>query len=67
MQSKDPRGIAQTVALTFLGSRFDKWTPARQAGMAAFFSQVGYKETGEWKKKRSLYFDPAMKPGTCLP
>ncbi|SPE41247.1 conserved exported hypothetical protein [Candidatus Sulfopaludibacter sp. SbA3] len=60
MQNKEPRGIAQTVALTFLGSRFEKWPADRQAGMAAFFSHVGYKETGEWKEE-IVYFDPARK------
>ena len=63
MQNKEPKGIAQTVALTFLGARFEKWPADRQAGMAAFFSQVGYKETGEWKEE-IVYFDPAKKPGT---
>ncbi len=63
MQNKEPAGIAQSVALTFLGSRFDKWPEERQAGMAAFFSQVGYKETGEWKEE-IVFFDPAKKPGT---
>lgn len=60
MQNKDPQGIAQTVALTFMGARSEKWTPAQQAGMAAFFSQVGYKETGEWKEE-IVYFDPSKK------
>ncbi len=65
MQSKDPRGIAQSVALTFLASRFDKWTPSRQAGLAAFFSQVGYKETGEWKEE-IVFFDLAKKPAAAV-
>lgn len=62
MQSKDSRGIAQAVALTFMGARFEKWPPDRQSGMAAFFSQVGYKETGEWKEE-IVYCDPARKAG----
>ncbi len=62
MQNKEPAGIAQAVALTFLGSRLDQWPAARQAGMAAFFSQVGYKETGEWKEE-IVFFDPARKAG----
>ncbi len=65
MQNKEPQGIAQTVALTFLGSRFEKWPAGKQAGMAAFFSQIGYKETGEWKEE-IVYFDPAKKAGTPI-
>jgi len=53
---KDPRAIAAAVALTFLGARFDKWPRERQEGMAAFFSQVGYKGTDEWKEE-IVYFD----------
>jgi hypothetical protein len=60
MQNKEPQGIAQSVALTFMGSRLEKWPAGRQAGMAAFFSHVGYKETGEWKEE-IVYFDPAKK------
>ena len=51
MQNKDPQGIAQTVALTFMGARADKWPANRLAGQAAFFSQVGYKHTAEWKEE----------------
>ena len=45
MQSREPQGIAQAVALTFMGTRAEKWPKERLAGMAAFFSQVGYKST----------------------
>jgi hypothetical protein len=51
MQSKDPQGIAQAVALTFMGARAEKWPKERLAGMAAFFSRLGYKSTGEWKEE----------------
>jgi len=51
MQSKDPQGIAQAVALTFMGARAEKWPRERLAGMAAFFSRLGYKSTGEWKEE----------------
>ena len=57
MQNKDPQGIAQTVALTFLGERTEKWPPDKLTGLAAFFTQVGYKSTGEWKEE-IVYFDP---------
>lgn len=60
MQSHEPAAIAQAVALTFMGVRSEKWPAARQAEMAAFFSRVAFKETGEWKEN-IVYFDPAKK------
>ncbi|MFA6546031.1 MAG: DUF1549 domain-containing protein, partial [Limisphaerales bacterium] len=57
MQNKDPQSIAQTVALTFMGARADRWPNERLAGMAAFFGQIGYKETSEWKEE-IVFFDP---------
>ncbi|TWT79062.1 hypothetical protein CA13_04590 [Planctomycetes bacterium CA13] len=57
MQSKEPEAIAQTVALTFLCERAQKWPQERLAGMAAFFEKVGYKPTGEWKEE-IIFFDP---------
>ena len=45
VQSREPQAIAQAVALTFMGARAEKWPKERLAGMAAFFSQVGYKST----------------------
>jgi len=56
MQSREPSGIARTVALTFMGVRAEKWPRERLAGMAAFFSQIGYKPTAEWKEE-IIYFD----------
>ena len=56
MQSKDPQTIARTVALTFMGERAENWPNERLAGMAAFFSQVGYKSTREWKEE-IVFFD----------
>ena len=57
MQSKEPETIAQAVALTFMGERAENWEKERLSGMAGFFSQVGYKSTGEWKEE-IVYFDP---------
>jgi hypothetical protein len=64
MQNRSPEGIAQMVALTFLGARAEKWPKERLSGMAVFFSQVGYKQTGEWKEEIVL-FDPG-KATNCL-
>ena len=58
MQNRDPKGIAQTVALTFMGERADKWPTNQLASMAAFFSQVGIKTTAEWKEE-IVYWNPA--------
>jgi len=57
LQSKDPKGIARAVALTFMGTRAEKWPEERVAGMSAFFLKVGYKPTGEWKEE-IVFFDP---------
>ena len=61
MQSREPAGIAKAVALVFLGERAEKWPEDRLAGMAAFFSRIGYKDTGEWKEQ-IVYFDAASAP-----
>jgi len=57
MQSKDPQSIAQAVALTFMGVRPESWPKERWAGMSAFFYQLGYKPTSEWKEE-IIMFDP---------
>lgn len=56
LQSKEPKGLAQAVALTFLGERTEQWPAERLDGMSVFFSQVGYKPTGEWKEE-IVFFD----------
>ncbi|HLA40217.1 MAG TPA: DUF1553 domain-containing protein, partial [Candidatus Glassbacteria bacterium] len=55
LQSKEPQAIAQAVALTFMGTRAEKWPKNRLAGMAAFFSWLGYKPTAEWKEEIVLF------------
>jgi hypothetical protein len=56
MQNKEPAGLAQAVALNFMGVRADKWPREQLAGMAAFFTAVGYKSTSEWKEE-IIFFD----------
>jgi hypothetical protein len=56
LQSKEPEAFAQAVALTFMGTRADKWKKERLAGMAVIFSQIGFKKTAEWKEE-VVYFD----------
>ena len=56
VSSKDPQALAQTVALSFMGARAEKWPQERLAKMAVFFSRVGYKATTEWKEE-IVFFD----------
>lgn len=67
--SRSPEGLATVVALTFMGTRVDKWPPEKLAGMAAFFAQVGYKPTSEWKEE-IVFWDPlgaSKTPGQVAP
>ena len=71
VQNKEPQTIARTIALTFLGERAEKWPPERLAGMGAFFAQLSYKYTGEWKEE-IVFFDsnktlPANAPAAVFP
>lgn len=56
LQNRDPESIAKAVALTFMGTRADKWPKERLKGMSAFFSQIGYKGTATWKEE-IVFFD----------
>jgi len=66
VQSKEPRAIAQAVALTFMGTRASAWPAERLDGMAAFFSQLAYKPTVEWKEE-VVYFDSFAKAPAAHP
>jgi hypothetical protein len=57
IQNRTPEGIATTVALTFMGTRAENWPTNQLAGMAAFFSQIDYKPTREWKEE-VVFWDP---------
>lgn len=57
IQQRTPEGIAMAVALTFMGTRTDGWSKEKLQGMAAFFSQVGYKPSREWKEE-IVFWDP---------
>ncbi|NLE58608.1 MAG: DUF1553 domain-containing protein [Planctomycetes bacterium] len=58
VQGRTPPAIAEAVTLTFMGTRLDSWPEARRADMAAFFSRIAYKKTGEWKEE-IVYLNPA--------
>ena len=66
VQSRKPEGLAEAVALTFLGERVDHWPKARLAGMAAFFSEVAFKKTGEWKEEIVLLDPEKAASGSTL-
>lgn len=69
IQDKTPEGIATAVGLALMGTRIHLWPEDRRAGMAAFFSQVGYKPTSEWKEE-VVFWDPlksATIPGNTAP
>jgi hypothetical protein len=51
VQGRDPAVIAEAVALTFMGTRLDRWPEAKRAQMAVFFSRIAYKQTAEWKEE----------------
>ena len=51
VQGKEPRTLAQAVALTFMGVRAENWPPEQLAAMAVFFSRIDYKSTLEWKEE----------------
>jgi len=57
IQNRTPEGIARVVALTFMGARAESWPSNRLAGMTAFFSEIGYKPTSEWKEEH-VFWDP---------
>ena len=57
LQKRTPSDIAAVVALTFMGCRTDKWPDSQRKGMEAFFSQVAYKGTAEWKEE-IIHRDP---------
>ena len=73
VQSREPQAIAQAVALSFMGVRPESWPKERWSGMAAFFSQIAYKPTVEWKEE-IVQFDlekarspsGVQSPGTVL-
>ena len=64
---KDPQNVAEVAALTFMGARIgcarchghptENWTTDDNLGVSAFFAQVKYKATMEWKEE-IVYLDP---------
>jgi hypothetical protein len=61
VRKKEPKVIAQAVALTFMGVRAEKWPEDRLSGMAAFFAQIAYKSTAEWKEEIVIWSEESSK------
>ncbi len=61
---RTPEGIAVAVALTFMGSRAEFWPKSYMPGLKAFFTQISYKPTREWKEEVVFWdpFKPAAQP-----
>jgi hypothetical protein len=55
VQSREPQAIAEAVALSFMGVRPESWSAEQTSGMAAFFSLIAFKPTGEWKEEIVLF------------
>lgn len=57
MQGHEPATIANTAALTFMGTRLDTWPDEKRKNLEAFFSRVSFKSTAEWKEE-IVYLNP---------
>jgi hypothetical protein len=51
MQNKTPEGVAEAVALSFMGVRADKWPKDKLAGLAAFFQKTVINRPRSGRKK----------------
>ena len=51
IQGTEPETVADAVALTFMGSRTDRWPENRRSEMAKFFAGIQRKRTSEWKEE----------------
>jgi hypothetical protein len=58
IQGRSPADISRTVALTFMGTRYESLPQAARINMEVFFAQVAYKKTAEWKEE-IVYLNPA--------
>jgi hypothetical protein len=67
VQKKDAANLARAAALTFMGVRPEGWPKEMWAGMEVFFSQVGYKQTFEWKEEIVFHnITRALKTGDAV-
>ncbi|MFH1377709.1 MAG: DUF1553 domain-containing protein [Planctomycetota bacterium] len=61
VREKNADQLAAAVALTFMGVRTETWPTEQRANLAAFFKNVKYKKTGEWKEE-IVYTDDVNQP-----
>ncbi|MDZ7619321.1 MAG: DUF1553 domain-containing protein, partial [Patescibacteria group bacterium] len=69
IQDRTSEGVAASVALALMSTRAQSLPEDRRAGMAVFFSQLGYKPTSEWKEE-IIFWDPLNStalPGSTAP
>ncbi len=64
VQSREPSGLAEAVALTLMGARTAAWPQEQRDGIALFFSRVAYKSTGEWKEE--IIYPNLLAPDTLV-
>jgi len=57
----EPKAIAASVALTFMGVRPEAWSEEQLSAMSLCFRCLGYKPTAEWKEE-IVFFDPSKFP-----
>ena len=58
--SRDPIGLCQATALTFMGVRPSGFSEKQWNEFATFFSQIDYKLTAEWKEE-IVFYEPSKK------
>ena len=68
VQNRDAGSIAEAVALTFLGARYEDWPKEKQDQLSKFFSKIAYKGSAEWKEE-IVYWDdrPFDSPDVVFP
>ncbi len=50
-QDKSAKGLAKCAALTFMGTRLEKWPDEKRTDIEKFFSRVAFKKNDEWKEE----------------
>ena len=68
VERKQPDTLAEAVALTFMGTRTDRWTDEQRQNFTVFFSRMAYKATAQWKEE-IVYVDrtPLESPDVTFP
>lgn len=68
VEQRDAGSLAETVALTFMGTRLRNRPDEQFKLMEVFFSRIGYKKTVEWKDEHVYWTrEPLENPDVLLP